>query len=370
MATPISIIVAGASTPQGVDFLKHASRRTDKFVLIDVREWIKRDPMGDNKAFKVAHWENSDCLHCQLDMLRQPSFVGCVRDCAFHIIDAHLEKKAFVLYCTAGQHRSDAVAKALATRVFNNQADDDRIFNCNVFTLSRARVADVVVNEAMEWLDEPWVFVKHNEMWAHNAQFASSVAFAALVEVDKLNDEIHTAVGGTLQKGCDLRRTEVKVEDIIEAECSIIEAADVARSSTAVHLADGPGGEEVIGRAPKRARGLGEAECDGEATCQFCGGTGVAEEIPNIDTVEAWSAALESRWVDESARLDWCTLYCATHPMGKQEALSIVHKILKKASGGYAVSKPSAFVVSSVKAAWRLVRDVPREGRWRDDAYI
>ena len=378
MSAPISIIVAGASTPQGEEFLKHAHARADKFVLIDVRKWMPRDPAGNNKAFKVAHWENSDCLHCQLDVLRQSSFVECVRYCAFHILGAHTEKKAFVIYCTAGQHRSDAVAKALATRVFNNQADDDRIFNCNVFTLSCARVADVVVNEAMKWLDAPWVIVKHNEMWAHNAQFASSVAFAALEAVDKFADEIHTAVGGTLQQGCDLRRSSAKVEDMIDEECSIIEADGRAQSSKGVHLADGPGGEAVIGRAPKRARGLGEAESDGEATCEFCGGTGIAEERLKIDTVEAWSAVLESRWVDESARIDWCTLYCATNPMGKQEALSIVHKILKKESGGHqhAVHKPSAFVVASVKAAWRLVRDGGDELRssggtgkpYRDDA--
>ena len=61
--------------------------------------------------------------------------------------------------------------------------------------------------------------------------------------------------------------------------------------------------------------------------------------------------------------------------MGNQEALSIVHKILKKASGGHAISKPSAFVVSAVKAAWRLVRDGAHEGwtggtgkPYRDDA--
>ena len=362
MANPISIIVSGASTPQGAEFLKHAKKRTDKFVLIDVREWIKRDPLDNNKAFKVSHWENSDCLHCQLDMLRQPSFVECVRDCAFAIVGAHLQKKAFVIYCTAGQHRSDAVAKALASRVFNNQADDDRIFNCNVFTLSCAKVVDVVVDEAMKFLVEPWVIVKHNEMWAHNAQFASSVACAALIEVDNLNDEIHATVDDTLQKGCGLRQTDAKVEDIIEAECKKSKAADVARSSTAVHLADGPGGEAVIGRAPKRAR-VEEAEETPKIDCPFCGGTGVAEETTKIDTVEAWSAALESRWVDESARLDWCTLYCATQSMGKQEALSIVHKILKKASGGYAVSNPSAFVVSSVKQAWQLVRDDPQAGK-------
>ena len=368
MSNPISIIVAGASTVQGAEFLKHAAKRLDKFVLIDVRDWIHRDPMDQSteKAFKVAHWENSDCLHCQLGMLRQPSFVTCVRDCAFAILGAHLEKKAFIVYCTAGQHRSDAVAKALATRVFNNQADDDRIFNCNVFTLSGARNAEVVVNEAMKWIDEPWVIVKHDVMWAHNAQFASSVAHAALAEVDKLNDEIHTAVNplGTLPKGCDLRRTEAKVEDIIETECK--KAADVARSSNAVQLADGPGGEAVIGRAPKRAR-VEEADDDEvetvEVDCPFCGGTGVAEETAKIDTVEAWSAALERRWVDDGARLDWCTLYCAPHPLGKQEALSIIHKVLKKASGDYAVHNPSGFVVSSVKAAWRLVRDGDDKGK-------
>ena len=75
--------------------------------------------------------------------------------------------------------------------------------------------------------------------------------------------------------------------------------------------------------------------------------------------MEAWSVVLRERGVDDGARLDWCSLYSANLD-GKQRALAIVHKLLRKESGHNAVSKPSAFVVSGCRKEWHAVRDALR----------
>ena len=106
---------------------------------------------------------------------------------------------------------------------------------------------------------------------------------------------------------------------------------------------------------PKRPK-VETGDCRG-TPCPFCGGTGVGEPLPKVDTVETWARFLEALEVDERARMDWCTLYSTPDPRGKQEALSIVHKFLKKDSGGYGVDKPSAFIVATVRNAWHYVRD-------------
>ena len=87
------------------------------------------------------------------------------------------------------------------------------------------------------------------------------------------------------------------------------------------------------------------------------------QELPTLDCAETWAKVLENRGVDEGARVDWVTLYAAPSPKGKEEALSIVHKILKKDSGGYGVDKPSAFAASGVRNAWHKLRDDARKGR-------
>ena len=79
--------------------------------------------------------------------------------------------------------------------------------------------------------------------------------------------------------------------------------------------------------------------------------------MPRIDCVEAWMAVLEQYYVDHKARLSWCTLYSAS-PQGKTEALSIVHKLLKKESDGYGVEKPSAYVQTSTREKWHAITDV------------
>ena len=74
-----------------------------------------------------------------------------------------------------------------------------------------------------------------------------------------------------------------------------------------------------------------------------------------MDNISHWShRLLTERGVDQRALTDWCSLYSAT-PFRKSQALAIIHKVLKKESGGYAVRKPSAFIVTSVKEAWHKV---------------
>ena len=64
------------------------------------------------------------------------------------------------------------------------------------------------------------------------------------------------------------------------------------------------------------------------------------------------------------ARNDWSTLH-SSREGGKVEALSIVHKLLEKDSGGYGVTNPSGFVVASVRDAWHNVRGEDRRKRSR-----
>ena len=84
---------------------------------------------------------------------------------------------------------------------------------------------------------------------------------------------------------------------------------------------------------------------------------GKHEPVPKIDCVEAWMAVLEQYYVDHKARLSWCSLYSAS-PQGKTEALPIVHKLLKKDSGGYGVDNPSAYVQKSTRDKWHATTDV------------
>ena len=114
---PISIIVCGTNTPQGAAMLKMASENSDKFhTPVDVRKWMHGDEVG---GWKISHWNNADFLPCQLSLLRLSGFVVCVDECAQRMAATVDEARAWVLYCTAGQHRSDGIAKAISSRVFN-----------------------------------------------------------------------------------------------------------------------------------------------------------------------------------------------------------------------------------------------------------
>ncbi len=76
---PIAIIVAGSNTPQGAAMLRIAEKHPDRYHMIDVRQWLFRDP-GEGKAFKIPHDMNSDFLPCQLSLLKsKEAIVECVK---------------------------------------------------------------------------------------------------------------------------------------------------------------------------------------------------------------------------------------------------------------------------------------------------
>ena len=81
-------------------------------------------------------------------------------------------------------------------------------------------------------------------------------------------------------------------------------------------------------------------------------GSGTIKQDYWVDSIAHWSHRLTTeRNVDKKALADWCSLYAAT-PFRKSLALEILHKVVKKDSGGYAVRNPSAFIVTGVKEAW------------------
>ena len=352
--TPIAIIVAGQHAKQGAAMIKLALSQPDKFhAPIDVRQWLHRDPRqpSEGKQWQVQNWMNADYLPCQLEGLRQPAFVECVRSVAEMMALDAADRKVWVVYCTAGQHRSDGVSKAVTTRVFNAEWGEERLYNCNIFSLSNADVATVesVAAEALRWAAEPWM-TRHDDCpWAEDAKLASSVAFKALAEIDAIGEDIMSRTwDGDLSM--DRRRPPPPIDVDAEPE------RDHRRPwKTPIASRGATGSGDAAPPAQKR-RKVGASECRDEA-CPFCEGTGVKRPLPPVDTVEAWSIVLESLEVDENARLDWCALYSAVDSeKAKQEALSIVHKILKKDSGGHGVDNPSAFIVSTVKNAWKSLR--------------
>ena len=89
--------------------------------------------------------------------------------------------------------------------------------------------------------------------------------------------------------------------------------------------------------------------------CPTCLGSGrVHEDSCWIDTLAHWSHRLSHDiGADTSSITDWSTLYVAS-PFRKEQAMEILHKLMKKGHGGpeHAVKNPSAFLVVAVKEAW------------------
>ena len=119
--TSISIIVAGEHTPQGKALFDIANEYRTGYESVDVRKWLGKDP-SRSKAYKISHYQNSDFLPCQLALSRYgDAFVTCVSDVASNIAMKRRNgvRKMWILYCSAGQHRSDGVAKCAASRISN-----------------------------------------------------------------------------------------------------------------------------------------------------------------------------------------------------------------------------------------------------------
>ena len=63
-----------------------------------------------------------------------------------------------------------------------------------------------------------------------------------------------------------------------------------------------------------------------------------------------WENILYNMGVDEYAMADWFVL--ANHAHGRDKALAILHKLLKKNSGGHSPGNVNGFVVACCKSAW------------------
>ena len=69
-----------------------------------------------------------------------------------------------------------------------------------------------------------------------------------------------------------------------------------------------------------------------------------------------WANSLQNCGCDEASMKDWFVLAGASKD-GWTEAMSILHKLLKRSHSGYPYDKPSAVVCSSVKNAWHKISE-------------
>ena len=398
---PVAIIVCGAHTPVGKAFLRRAKGERESFICIDVRQWLQ-NPAHDEgpKPWKVSHAENADSLICQLSLLHQEAFGTCVNALVGEITTRVEERKVFVLYCTAGQHRSDGVAKCLASRIFNCGPDECRLYNCAVFSLSDATVEHYdqqIVAQATTWVADPWLVRRcaEGELWGRQAGECSWTAHHALRFIDHVGTHMRAAMTAVPEEAVPEEAKEEPASTATGAYVASAADADVASEAAPDML---PPVEPVAARPyrrlmtpvakrlPKQPSGRGKARgtkrggaCDNPTSasrdalvdahrkekCLLCQGTGEARDLPDVDDVNAWSAVLSNMGVDDRARQAWITLYASNTAAGKTEALSIVHKLLKKDSGSHPVRKPGGFVVSAVGHAWKEVRDLPPSKRYQ-----
>ena len=398
---PVAIIVCGVHTPVGKAFLRRAKGERESFICIDVRQWLQ-NPAHDEgpKPWKVSHAENADSLICQLSLLHQEAFGTCVNALVGEITTRVEERKVFVLYCTAGQHRSDGVAKCLASRIFNCGPDECRLYNCAVFSLSGATMEHYdqqIVAQATTWVADPWLVRRcaEGELWGRQAGECSWTAHQTLCFIDHVGIHMRAAMTAVPEEEAkeEPASTAAGAYGASTADADVASEAspDTAppvepvaarrrpkrrlRSPVPKRLSHHPFGRGkargTTRRRPAETRSSASRDAIVDAhrkeKCLLCQGTGEARDLPNADDLNAWSVVLSNMGVDDRARHDWISLYAST-ATGKTEALSIVHKLLKKDSGGYAVQKPSAFVVSAVGSAWRDVRDLPPRKRHRESA--
>ena len=177
--SPVAIIIAGDRTPAGKAFLDMAKKDTNRFhPPVDIRQWMHRDPSGAGaKKFETPHAMNSDCPNVAMELLSHEEFYTAVVEVVRQIVACWSEGKVFSVYCTAGTHRSDGVAKC-AARVLNNWPDEDRWFNVNCFSLKHAvakSLEDTVIIDARQWTVEPWCIRGDSRLWGDTMNGADHI---------------------------------------------------------------------------------------------------------------------------------------------------------------------------------------------------
>ena len=74
----VAILVFGAGTPQGKNFLRmYDAGGVDCYEPVDIRDIMKRDP-GESKHDKVLHSENSEYTRTMYSLLNGEHFVEAI----------------------------------------------------------------------------------------------------------------------------------------------------------------------------------------------------------------------------------------------------------------------------------------------------
>ena len=274
--SPVSIIVAGQHHKVGKLFLDMARANPDQFhEPIDVRRWLHRDPASEGKKFQTPHQHNADNTNVAMELLSHEEFYQAVVAVTNMIVETHTEQKIYSVYCTAGQHRSDGVAKAVA-RVLNlPDYLPARFFNANVFSLAYAHHSsfkETVVADALRWTVEPWLVRYETRPWGEAAAVESFQAFQMIERIDTFAGKLHRHVfgastvtwgdgrvvgdGGMASADDFIREEGDDQADEVEATVEQAGASTVEAKveQAVIHLDDSQEDEQAIVDPPSRKR--------------------------------------------------------------------------------------------------------------------
>ena len=188
---PISLVVAGADTPQGKLLLERASQDPMQYAVVDVYRWLRAFDPREVSAV------DSDCVSFQVSLSEQESrLIECISSIADDMAKRWNERKIWIIRCSTGKHDSEAVAKLLVSRIFNKWVDGKRFWNANIFSLSwcgcNSRSIDaLVLSNAKEWADRPWTVRHDARKYGENARLASIAMNRAMDAIDVFAVGLH-----------------------------------------------------------------------------------------------------------------------------------------------------------------------------------
>ena len=188
----VAVLVFGYTTEQGKMFMKMVEHGDiDCHPPVDIRDYLKKDPSNN---VTVSHHENADSIRTQQALLNSgTNFVNAVSKVVYDVNALSLDDhggtyrrpsiaKIYPVYCKAGKHGADGTAKFAQHAVNAVVVGGNRVFNCNVFSLSTARTARDVrdtVQDAQKWLAEAWSLCEPDANFGKQASAISPRAKAA-----------------------------------------------------------------------------------------------------------------------------------------------------------------------------------------------
>ena len=360
------------------------------------------------RANKTHHHNNADHVGIQLHFLHDPRFYESVVEMMGLVETAVIDGEAYkilVILCTGGNQRSQGTAKALAHRVLNAIVfNGHRFYTARVFTCEDCEAHDIeetVIKQARKWM-KPWALAEP-EAWGSNAAELNSRAAKQVAWMDDLA-KIKSGEEPTAGLCSDTLRPLTGVTSSSDDEHGDddedeVDDVDVAPSQSKPRPRIVPAPKPRPVTPPPRDRiTSAAAERDDEATRYWkhrrieaarrprtashggsrgsasdtgvsgtgwdwypcCDGKGWVQvradgTVGICDTDDSWCAVLAARGCDDTALANWAALFHSYD--GHDEALKLVHQVMKKESGGYAVGNVSGFITRAVRTAWCRIAD-------------